>query len=150
MWSPELNRLLGELGQALHPLSLSSHDLNKVRQWWWRWRRMLVLRWLFHLDLCIDFLVLVIFFLCLSLVLLRGLGSRGCAPAMPRRQYWRGSTSASAATSLATSVATCGDSGFLTSGFLEAGHDPVGSTDRHLSETKVTRFNERHSKRRVI
>ena len=63
VWSPELNRLLGELGQALHPLSLSCHDLNEVRQWWWRWRRLLVLRWLFHLDLFIDFLVLIIFFL---------------------------------------------------------------------------------------
>ena len=137
MWSPVLNPLLGDLGQALHPLSLSSHDLNEVRQWWWRWRRLLVLRWLFHLDLFIDFLVLIIFFLCLPLVLLRGLGSRGCAPAMPRRQYWRGSTSASAATSLATSTATRGDSGFLTSGFLEAGRDPVGPTDRHLSQMKV-------------
>ena len=144
MWSPVLNPLLGDLGQALHPLSLSSHDLNEVRQWWRRWRRLLVLRWLFHLDLFIDFLVLIIFFLCLPLVLLRGLGSRGCAPAMPRRWCWRGSTSASAATSLATSVATCGDSGFLTSGFLEAGHDPVGSTDPHLSETKVKSFIERH------
>ena len=57
MWSPILNPLLGNLGQALHPLSLSSHDLNEVRQWW---RRLLVLRWLFHPDLFIDFLVLII------------------------------------------------------------------------------------------
>jgi hypothetical protein len=103
-----------------------------------------------HLDLFIDFLVLVIFLLCLPLVVLRGLGSQGYAPATPRRRCWRGSTSASAATSLAMSTATCGDSGFLTSGFLEAGHDPVGPTDRHLSETKVKRFNERHSKRRDL
>src|SRR6185437_4631481 len=105
---------------------LSCHDLNEVRQWWWRWWRLLVLRWWFHLDLFVDFLVLVTFSLCLPLVLLRGLGSQGCAPATPRRRCWRGSTSASAATSLATSTATCGDSGFLTSGFLEAGRDPVG------------------------
>ena len=66
VWSRVLNPLLGDLGQVLHPLSLSSHDLNEVRQWW---RRLLVLRWLFQLDLFIDFLVLVIFFLCLPLVL---------------------------------------------------------------------------------
>ena len=93
----------------------------------------MVLRWWFHLDLFVDFLVLVTFSLCLPLVLLRGLGSWGCAPATPRRRCWRGCTPASAA----TSTATCGDSGFLTSGFLEAGHDPVGPTDRHLSKTKV-------------
>jgi hypothetical protein len=128
-----LNPLLGELGQALHPLSLSCHDLNEVRQWWWRWRRLLVLRWWFNLDLFVDFPVLITFSLCLPLVLLRGLGSRGCAPTTPHRRCWRGSTSASAATSLAT----CGDNGFLTSGFLEAGHDPVGLTNRHLSKMKV-------------
>jgi hypothetical protein len=36
VWSTVLNPLIGDLGQALHPLSLSSHDINKVRQWWWR------------------------------------------------------------------------------------------------------------------
>jgi hypothetical protein len=34
--SPKMDSLLSELGQALHPLGLSSHNIGEVRQQW-RW-----------------------------------------------------------------------------------------------------------------
>ena len=61
-----------------------------------------------------------------------GLGQPGLHPYHARTRNRRGSTSASAASRSATSMATCCGGRFIMSSFLEPGHDAVGPTDRHL------------------
>ena len=84
-----LDSLLNDLCQALKPLGLSSHNLSEVMQQWRRWWHLL-LGCIFNLDLFINFFIIfVLSFFHLPHWVLRGLGSRGCTPAMPHKRNRR-------------------------------------------------------------